>query len=79
MPSPAETGFWKLAFDAKVVRRAARVALIVGSILTAINHGNALISGNLDWARGVQITLTCLVPYCVSTYSSVCALRDLTP
>jgi hypothetical protein len=64
-----------LAISASVVRRAAVVALVVGSILVAINHGDAIVRGDLGVGRLLRIALTMVVPYCVSTYSSVSALR----
>ncbi len=58
-----------------VVVRALRVAVIVGTILAAINQGDLLLSGNL--APGIigKIVLTYCVPYAVSTYASVAAIR----
>jgi hypothetical protein len=58
-----------------VVIRALRVAVLVGTILVAINQGDALLSGTL--APGVigKIVLTYCVPYAVSTYASVAAIR----
>jgi hypothetical protein len=66
----------KLAASRSVARRAARVALVVGSVLIAINHGAALLRGDLTRGRLLQIVLTVCVPYCVSTYSSVSAMRE---
>lgn len=60
-----------------VVRRALACAIVVGAILIAINHGEALLRGEVTAGRLVQIGLTLLVPYAVSTYSSVSALRTL--
>ena len=60
-----------LATEKAVVRRALRVAGVVGTILIVINHGAALIAGDVTVHRLAQIVLTLLVPYCVSTYSSV--------
>ena len=67
----------ELAFEGGVVRRALRIALIVGAILIAINHGDALLAGDVDGRRLLKIALTVLVPYCVSTVSSVAAIREL--
>lgn len=64
-----------LATSPSVVRRATVVALVVGTILVAINHGDAIAQGEVSAGRLVRIALTVLVPYCVSTYSSVSALR----
>ena len=64
----------RLAFSAPVVRRALGYAVVVGCVLIAINHGDALLRGELDAARAVKMGLTVLVPYAVSTLSSVQAL-----
>ena len=66
----------RAAFEPAVVRRALVLAAIVGPILVTINHGHALLNGDLDVARGLRIALTVLVPYVVSTVSSVAATRD---
>ena len=42
--------FWQAAFHSSTVKRAIRVGLIVGTVLTAINQGDALLAGaGLDW------------------------------
>ena len=65
----------QLAFDRAVVRRALICVVIVGAVLISINHGNAILHGEVTKTRLVQIGLTLLVPYCVSTFSSVAAMR----
>ena len=45
-----------------------RVAVVVGSILLAINHGNALINGKMTHNRWMAALLTYLVPYGVSVH-----------
>jgi hypothetical protein len=67
----------KLAARADVVNRSLKVGLIVGTILTLINQGDALVSGTLTPDMLWKIPLTYLVPFCVSTYAGVGALRDL--
>ncbi|MEM7250131.1 MAG: nitrate/nitrite transporter NrtS [Pseudomonadota bacterium] len=67
---------WQAAFERDVIRRATKVSLVVGIILGAINHGDAIIDGQLTAKRFWQIGLTFIVPYLVSTYSSVAAKRD---
>jgi hypothetical protein len=69
-------GWLALATSRAVVRRATVIALIVGSILVIINHGDAIVRGDFSAGRLLRIVLTVGVPYCVSTYSSVSALRD---
>jgi hypothetical protein len=56
--------------------RGLKYALVVGSILIIITHGNAIAGGTVDSTRVVQMMLTLLVPYCVSTASSVGAIID---
>jgi len=58
------------------VSRALKYAVVVGTVLVVINHGNAVVAGTLDAVRYVQMALTVLVPYCVSTASSVGAILD---
>jgi len=67
----------KLAAHPATVRRALWTAAIVGTVLVAINHGAAILAGELTRARGAQICLTILVPYVVSTVSSVATRREL--
>jgi len=50
-------------------------AMIVGAILITINHGDAIVRGELDGTRVLKMLLTIVVPYVVSTLSSVGALR----
>ncbi len=71
------SGFVRLALSWPVVRRACIFAVIVGAILIAINHGSAILAGQVDGDRLVQMALTVLVPYSVSTISSVLAIREL--
>ncbi len=51
--------------------------VIVGAILIAINHGDAILRGELTSTRWTKMGLTVLVPYTVSTLSSVLALREM--
>jgi hypothetical protein len=60
-----------------VVRRALGYAVVVGAILITINHGDALVRGELGEGRLLKMLLTVMVPYCVSTSSSVGAIRRL--
>ena len=64
-----------IATSAPVVRRACLYFLIVGTILIAINHGDALLRGEVDRVRLFKMLLTPMVPYVVSTLSSVSAIR----
>ena len=66
----------RLARRPDVVWRSARVAIIVGTILALINYVDRLFTGALVPLDLVKIGLTYLVPYCVSTYASVQAIRE---
>ena len=77
MGAPGSAGFIGLARSPRVVRRALLYALIVGAILIAINHGDALLAGDVSAERWWKMGLTVLVPYTVSTLSSVGALRSV--
>ncbi|MFQ5720725.1 MAG: nitrate/nitrite transporter NrtS [Acidobacteriota bacterium] len=65
----------RLAFSPDVVRRGLAYAVFVGAILIAINHGDALMAHRVDAARWLKMGLTVVVPYLVSTFSSVGAMR----
>lgn len=66
----------KIALQKTVYMRAIRVALVVGTILALINHGDTLLQGSLSAKALFQIALTYLVPYGVSTYASVETIRN---
>lgn len=60
-----------IIFEKGIVRRAAIVALIVGTILNLIAQGDFMIDGHpLNFWK---IALTYCVPYCVATYGAVTA------
>ena len=69
--------FYALAFRRDVGLRAGKTAVFVGLILIAINHGDALLAGQWTPGRILKMLLTFAVPYCVSTFSSVGALRSV--
>jgi hypothetical protein len=61
----------------QVVRRAIAYAVVVGAVLITINHGDAILRGQLDATRWLKIGLTVMVPYLVSTFSAVGAMRQM--
>ena len=69
--------FWAIARQRDVVLRALKTAALVGLVLIAINHGDALVAGDVSAERLAKMLLTVLVPYCVSTYASVRAIQAL--
>ena len=64
-----------VATSGPVARRAFLYLVIVGTVLIGINHGDALLRGDVDGVRLFKMILTPLVPYMVSTLSSVSAIR----
>ena len=66
----------RLAFCGPVWRRALKVAVLVAPILVAVNQGDVILLGELDVICLLKIGLTFMVPYFVSTFSSVAALQD---
>ena len=67
--------FLNLALRKSVIRRAVKIALIVGCLLALINHGDRIIFQDMKSVDWVKILLTFCVPYCVSTVSSVLAIK----
>ncbi len=71
--------FWfKTARDPAIVRCSMKYAFIVGPVLVAINYGDAIVQGTVDGVGLFKIGLTMMVPYLVSTFSSVgtiCKMR----
>jgi hypothetical protein len=65
----------KIATRSDVVSRAIKIASIVGCILAAINHGDRILLQKMYYFDWVKVVLTFCVPYCVSTISSVLAIR----
>lgn len=67
----------RLALQPSVVKRAFKYAIVVGAILITINHGDAILRGDATLARLFRMGLTVLVPYVVSTLSSVGSMREI--
>jgi hypothetical protein len=57
-----------MMFSDGTPRKAALTALVVGTILTTINHGDTILAGTLPpvW----KVLLTYCVPYCVTTWGA---------
>lgn len=74
-PTPPTPSWVRIALSPSVVRRSLMYTVIVGAILIVINHGDALLRGDLTAGRVGRMVLTLCVPYAVSTLSSVGAVR----
>lgn len=61
-------------FAASSVRRSLVVALVIGTILNAINQGPEIFAGN--WPVWWKLVLTYFVPFAVASYGSYAAFRS---
>ncbi|TDP01862.1 nitrate/nitrite transporter NrtS [Marinomonas balearica] len=51
-----------------VATNALKIALVVGTVLNAINQGDAIVNSlDIEWGK---LFLNYFVPYCVSSYSA---------
>lgn len=58
----------------KQIKTAVIISIVVGTILTLINQGEAFFgNAELNW---LKVILTYIVPFCVSLYSSVLAKME---
>lgn len=68
--------FFALASRKDVTRRAVIVAFVVGPIIGCINYGEKIVYIAMSFDDWLRFGFTFFVPYCVSTWSSVMALRQ---
>lgn len=57
------------------MRRTITVALVVGTLLTVINQGDRLASGDIDAVLILKIAANYLIPWCVSSVGYISARR----
>ncbi len=67
--------FVSLLIKPVTMKRALKVAAVVGTILIAINQGDLLLAG--EWPPIWKIILTYFVPFSVSSYSTAALLADM--
>ena len=64
----------KIALDIwsskKILINLVKTAVFVGIILAFINHGDLIMSGALTPECVMKMGLTCLVPYCVASWTA---------
>jgi len=58
-----------------MLRRSAVTALVVGTILVAINQGGVLMGRTFGYRFLWQIPLTYAVPFCVATWGALSSSR----
>jgi hypothetical protein len=63
-------------FSVSILKKAFLTACVVGSILTAINHGDLILSGNPPPIT--KILLTYCVPFCVTIWGSYIGKNKIT-
>jgi len=63
--------------DPEFVGTGLRTALFVGSLLFLINHGAALLRGDMNPERWTSVLLTYLMPYLVSVYGQFSYRRKI--
>ena len=63
-----DTRFSSLAFTDGTPKKAFITACVVGTVLTAINHGDNILAGNIP--PFLKVFLTYCVPFCVTTWGS---------
>ncbi len=63
----------QMMFGDDTPKKAFYTALVVGTILTAINHGDVILAG--DTPPLLKVVLTFCVPYCVTTWGAIMGKR----
>ena len=69
------TGYAKSLVSPKYMPLGVKVALIVGSVLLLINHGAAMVSGQMTRGRWLSAALTYGVPYLVNVHGQYMGQR----
>ena len=73
MPATSPGNALRAALQPATARRSVVVAVVVGTLLNAINQGDALATGGeVNW---LKVALTYVVPFFVATYGAYCAHR----
>ncbi len=57
-----------------VARRCARIALVVGTLLSLVNQGDATLDGRLDVTAGLRIVGNYLIPFVVANLGAMSSL-----
>ena len=65
-----------IALKKDILIRSSKVALVVGTMLALINHGDAIITNTLTIESIIKIAVSYLVPFSVSTWSTIQAKKN---
>ena len=60
-----------------MLSRSLVIALLVGTVLTAINQGNIIVQGHFPAVLVWKIPLTYCVPFCVATTGAILNARSV--
>lgn len=61
--------------DQELMPTAVKVSVIVGTLLFVINHGSAVIKGEMNRDRWISAGLTYVIPYCVNIHGQYVSRR----
>lgn len=78
--APASLHGWRAILsyilERDTILRSIKTALVVGSVLALINHGQQMLSGHFALAWVIPMLITYLVPFSVATYSQIQGKRQ---
>ena len=60
----------KIWFSSQILSMSVKTAIVVGTILAFINHGEQIYSWSLTPQCWMKMGLTCLVPYSVASWTA---------
>ena len=66
----------ELWFSSQILSRSIKTALVVGTTLAFINHGDLIFSWSLTPQCWMKMGLTCLVPYTVASWTATKAKME---
>ncbi len=68
--------FLKYTFEGDTLLRSIKTALVIGSILGVINHGQDILPGQFSWHWIIPLLVTYLVPFSTATFGQVQGKRQ---
>lgn len=66
---------FRLWFAPPTLRKTIKIALILGTILSAINQGSVILGGDATAVTWVRVGLNYVAPFCVSSIGFLSATR----
>ncbi len=63
----------QMIFGDSTPKKAFLTALVMGTVLTGINHGDVILAGGIP--PTLKVALTYCVPYCVTTWGAIMGKR----